>query len=68
MEEKDYKAPVPYFIHEGVLDRMVRNNKRLLIALVVAVIALVVNNCAWLVYENTQHRPPVEVTMDETGL
>lgn len=66
MEEKDYQASVPYFIHEGVLNRMERNNKRLLIALIVAVIALVVNNCAWLVYENSQSRPPIEVTMDET--
>ena len=43
--------PVPYFIHEGSMSRLAECNRRLLVALIVAVIALVVNNIVWVVYE-----------------
>lgn len=43
--------PVPYFIHEGIVARMAECNKKLLIALIVAVIALLLNNLVWIVYE-----------------
>ncbi|MBQ6413016.1 MAG: hypothetical protein IJI19_06025 [Ruminococcus sp.] len=32
--------------------RLERNNRRLLIALVVALAFLLINNCVWLLYEN----------------
>lgn len=47
--------PVPYFIHEGVVARMSECNKRLLIALVIAVIAMLLNNLVWIVYEGVTH-------------
>ena len=50
-EEKKNIEPVPYFIHEGIVTRMAECNKKLLIALIVAVVALVVNNLVWIVYE-----------------
>ena len=49
MDDKE-KATIPYFVHEGEMARMDRNNKRLLTALVVSVIALLINNISWLVY------------------
>lgn len=56
MEEKDKNIePVPYFIHEGSMSRLAECNKRLLVALIVAVIALVVNNIVWVVYEGVAH-------------
>lgn len=36
-EEKKNIEPVPYFIHEGIVTRMAECNKKLLIALIVAV-------------------------------
>ena len=52
--EKDNKSnvePVPYFIHEGTVSRLAECNKKLLIALIVAVVALFLNNVAWIIYE-----------------
>ena len=53
MDEKDKKNvdPVPYFIHEGTVTRLSECNKKLLIALVVAVVTLFLNNVVWLIYE-----------------
>lgn len=50
-DDKKNVEPVPYFIHEGIVARMAECNKKLLIALIVAVIALVLNNVVWIVYE-----------------
>lgn len=56
MEDKDKNIePVPYFIHEGVMTRLAECNKRLLIALIIAVVALVLNNVVWIVYEGVTH-------------
>ena len=42
---------VPYIIHEGAMARAERHNRRLLIALVISLLAMLLNNVAWLVYE-----------------
>ena len=54
-DEKKSLDPVPYFIHEGVVSRMAECNKRLLIALVIAVVAMLLNNLVWIVYEGVTH-------------
>jgi len=54
-DEKKSVDPVPYFIHEGMVSRMAECNKRLLIALVIAVVALLLNNIVWIVYEGVTH-------------
>ena len=46
-EEKKEIEPVPYFIHEGVVSRLSECNKKLLIALIVAVSAMFLNNIVW---------------------
>lgn len=53
MDDKDKKNldPVPYFIHEGTVHRLSECNKKLLIALIVAVVALFLNNVVWIIYE-----------------
>ncbi len=51
--EKD-NVSVPYYIHEGILSRMERGNKRLLIALIVSLIAIVLNNVVWIQYTKWQ--------------
>lgn len=45
---------VPYVVHEGILSRMERSNKRMLIALILAVVLLFASNAIWL-YEWTQY-------------
>ena len=65
-DEENRKAePVPYFIHEGILARIMECNKMLLIALVVAVISLVVNNIVWVVYEGVVHGEEKEIVYEE---
>lgn len=68
MEENKDKSiePVPYFIHEGVMARMDACNKKLLIALIVAVVALVVNNIVWVVYEGVVHGNKQEIVYEQT--
>lgn len=39
-------------VHEGDMTRLERSNKRLLIALVVVVIAMLINNIVWIGFEN----------------
>lgn len=39
---------VPYFVYESSQDRLERANKRLIIALVAAIIALLLTNAYWL--------------------
>lgn len=61
----DQVQPVPYFIHEGIMARMAECNKKLLIALIVAVIALVVNNIVWVVYEGVVHGSDKEIVYEQ---
>lgn len=65
-EEKRNAEPVPYFIHEGMMQRMSDNNKRLLIALVVALSALLLNNVTWIVYEGVVNNNKQEIAYEET--
>lgn len=48
MEHKD----VPYIVYEGMSARNERTIKRLIVALVVAVILIFASNMAWLYYES----------------
>ena len=43
-------ATIPFFAHEGEMCRMERINKRLVIAVVAVVVALVATNAAWLIH------------------
>lgn len=63
-DEKKTVDPVPYFVHEGAVTRMENCNRRLLMALVVALLALFLNNIVWLVYEGVTHHEK-EVTAYE---
>ena len=45
--------------------RMAECNKKLLIALIVAVIALVVNNIVWVVYEGVVHGSDKEIVYEQ---
>lgn len=64
-DDKRNFDPVPYFIHEGIVTRMAECNKKLLIALIVAVIALVLNNLVWIVYEGVTRSAPQEIVYEQ---
>lgn len=64
-EENNSIEPVPYFIHEGIVTRMAECNKKLLIALIVAVLTLFLNNIVWIVYEGVVHGQEHEVVAYE---
>lgn len=58
------EATVPYYIYEGSMVRAERYFRRLLIALIVALSLIVVNNIAWMYFVSVQH--PTEVVTEET--
>ena len=52
MSEKENAAMIPYYVHEGEMNRMERLNKRWFIAFLIAIIMLFVTNAGWIIYEN----------------
>lgn len=46
------EATIPYFAHEGEMNRMERTNKRLWIVIIILIVALLGTNAGWLVYES----------------
>lgn len=51
-EEDKNRMDIPYFVHEGVMARMERVNKRLWILCLVMFLALVGTNAGWIWYES----------------
>lgn len=51
MENKQ-NVEIPYFVHESVVTRMERLNKRLWILCLILIIALIGTNAAWIYYES----------------
>ena len=62
IEEKN----IPYFSHEGDMARMERTNKRLFIITIILILALMISNTAWVIYESQFEDITVEQEM-ETG-
>ena len=54
VEEKKTEKPetVPYFVYEGTVNRDDKKNRRLFIALLIAIILLFASNMGWLIYES----------------
>lgn len=48
-------------VHEGDMTRLERCNKRLLIALAVALIAMLVNNVVWISFESHRQAEMIKV-------
>ena len=64
MEDKKPEN-VPFIVHEGDMARLERSNKRLLIALIAALVIMLLNNIAWLVYDHVEDQgPQVEYTSE----
>lgn len=48
----DETAMIPYFAHEGEMNRAERANKRLWIIIIILIVALVGTNAGWIIYES----------------
>jgi len=51
-------------VHEGDMTRLERSNRRLLIALVVVVVAMLINNVVWIGFENHRQDETNRVTYE----
>lgn len=50
MSEKS--ATIPYYVHEGEMNRLERVNKRWFILFIIVLSMLFVTNAGWIIYEN----------------
>ena len=70
MENNEVNA-IPYIAYESSMARMERVNKKLWIALLVLIVALVGTNAGWLWWENqwqyVQSDTTIEATQDGSG-
>ena len=62
--KKPESGPVPYIVHESAMARNERTNKRLVVALIVAIVLMFVSNAfwlrAWMRYDYTGEETVVE--------
>lgn len=65
--EKDAQLMVPYIVHEAAQARSERTIKRLVIALVIAVILIFTTNCIWLCYISQYDFSSKEITLGTDG-
>ena len=52
MSENEKLASIPFFAHEGEMNRAERANKRLWIIIIILIVALVGTNAGWIIYES----------------
>lgn len=55
---------IPYFVHEGVVARMERTNRRLWILCIMLIVLLTATNGAWLWYESQFTDETLTVTQE----
>lgn len=67
MEEKNV-MPVPYLVHEGVMARMERTIKRLIVTLVISLVLLFASNAIWLLYMSGYDIETYDYTQDGLGV
>lgn len=51
MEKTEELTVIPYFCHEGEMNRLERVNKRQFFLIVLLILALIGSNFAWIMYE-----------------
>ena len=67
----DNPANVPYIVYESAMARSERHTRRLIVALVIAIVLIVASNMAWLwawmQYDYTSEETVVDVDSGENG-
>lgn len=64
LSEEQKAVSIPYYIHEGEMERMTRVNKRLWIALIIVILLFVGTNAGWIIYENQYQTYYVQQEVD----
>lgn len=64
MENEKDVMTIPYFCHEGDMNRLERVNKRQFVVILILIIALVGSNLAWTIYENQFEDVETTITQD----
>ena len=70
MDKKEYNVPVaqiPYIVHESTITRMERQIKRLWVALIVSIVALVACNMIYVWYLNQYDFASYEISSTDGG-
>lgn len=62
-EKKEFDGAIEYVVHESILARMERVNRRLFIFCVIIFLALIATNAGWIVYES-QFEDSVTISQD----
>lgn len=67
LERKETVESVPYIVYESAQARHERSNKRMLIALIIAIVMLFASNLVWIWYINQYDFANYEVSTDGGG-
>lgn len=65
MEKRE--ALIPYYVHEGIVARMERANKRMWILCIILFLGLLLTNVGWIVYE-MQYEDVVTETVESDSI
>lgn len=52
LNEEQKAAVIPYYVHEGEMNRLERLNKRWFISFLIVLVMLFVTNAGWIIYES----------------
>ena len=66
-ENKEIQLTIPYIVHEATQTKNERTIKRLVIALIVAIILIFATNCIWLCYISQYDFYSEEITLGTDG-
>lgn len=61
----DDPVMIPYFIHEGQVNRLERINKRLFVLVIILILALIGTNAGWIYYESQFENQVIEQTVTQ---
>lgn len=64
LTDEQKSVQIPYYLHEGEMNRMERINKRLRTILIIVFIAFVVTNAGWIAYESQFETVEVKQEVD----
>ena len=64
MSENENAAMIPYYVHEGEMNRMERLNKRWFISFLVVLAILFVTNAGWIIYESQYETYDIDQQVD----
>lgn len=69
MEKTEELTVIPYFCHEGEMNRLERVNKRQFFLIVLLILALIGSNFAWIMYERQFSTEETTITQEnEDGI